>query len=37
MCLGAIYHVAGKGGERRIAARDFYQGAYFTASEPGRS
>jgi carbon-monoxide dehydrogenase medium subunit len=34
MCLGAIYHVAGKGGERRIAAREFYQGAYFTASEP---
>ena len=27
--------VAGKGGERRIAARDFYQGAYFTALEPG--
>jgi len=27
MCLGAIYHVAGKGGERRIAAREFYQGA----------
>jgi len=35
MCLGAIYHVAGKGGERRIAAREFYQGAYFTALEAG--
>ena len=35
LCLGATYHVAGKSGERRIAARDFYQGAYFTALEPG--
>jgi aerobic carbon-monoxide dehydrogenase medium subunit len=35
MCLGASYHVAGKGGERRIPAREFYQGAYFTALEPG--
>jgi carbon-monoxide dehydrogenase medium subunit len=35
MCLGATYHVTGKKGERRIAAREFYQGAYFTASEPG--
>ena len=35
LCLGASYHVAGKGGERRIAAREFYQGAYFTALEPG--
>jgi len=35
MCLGATYHVAGKSGERKIAARDFYQGAYFTALEPG--
>jgi len=35
MCLGAAYHVTGKGGERRIAARDFYQGAYFTALEAG--
>ncbi len=35
MCLGATYHAAGKSGERRIAARDFYQGAYFTALEPG--
>jgi aerobic carbon-monoxide dehydrogenase medium subunit len=35
MCLGASYEVAGKAGKRRIAAREFYQGAYFTALEPG--
>jgi len=35
MCLNAAYHVVGKSGERRIAAREFYQGAYFTALEPG--
>jgi carbon-monoxide dehydrogenase medium subunit len=35
MCLGATYQLTGKGGERRVAARDFYQGAYFTALEPG--
>ena len=35
MCLGASYHAAGKTGERRIPAREFYQGAYFTALEPG--
>jgi len=35
LCLGATYHVMGKGGERRIAARSFYQGAYFTALEGG--
>ena len=35
MCLNASYRVAGKGGERRIAAREFYHGAYFTALEPG--
>jgi aerobic carbon-monoxide dehydrogenase medium subunit len=35
MCLNATYHVMGKGGERRIAARAFYQGAYFTALETG--
>jgi carbon-monoxide dehydrogenase medium subunit len=35
MCLNASYHAAGKSGERKIAARDFYQGAYFTALEPG--
>jgi carbon-monoxide dehydrogenase medium subunit len=35
LCLGATYQVTGKGGERRIAAREFYQGAYFTALEAG--
>jgi len=35
LCLGASYHAVGKSGERRIPARDFYQGAYFTALEPG--
>ncbi len=35
MCLGASYHAVGKSGERNIPARDFYQGAYFTALEPG--
>jgi carbon-monoxide dehydrogenase medium subunit len=35
MCLGATYQVTGKAGERHIAAREFYQGAYFTALEPG--
>src|SRR5580693_3650208 len=35
LCLNATYHVTGKGGERRIAAREFYQGAYFTALEAG--
>ena len=35
MCLGATYRVAGPGSERRIAAREFYQGAYFTSLEPG--
>ena len=35
MCLGATYELAGKDRTRRVAARDFYQGAYFTALEPG--
>ena len=35
MCLGATYHVAGKTGERRIAAREFYRGTYVTGLEPG--
>jgi len=35
LCLNATYHVTGKGGERRIPAREFYQGAYFTAIEAG--
>jgi carbon-monoxide dehydrogenase medium subunit len=34
-CLNATYQVAGRSGERRIAAREFYQGAYFTALEGG--
>ncbi len=34
LCLGATYHVIGKRGERRVAAREFYQAAYFTALEP---
>ena len=35
MCLDASYQVTGRAGERRILAREFYQGAYFTALEPG--
>jgi carbon-monoxide dehydrogenase medium subunit len=35
LALDAAYEVEGKSGARRIAARDFYQGAYFTALEPG--
>jgi len=35
LCLGASYQVSRRGGERRIPAREFYQGAYFTALEPG--
>src|SRR6202034_202755 len=35
LCLNASYQVSGKGGDRRIAAREFYQGAYFTALEAG--
>jgi carbon-monoxide dehydrogenase medium subunit len=35
LCLNASYEVSGKRGERRIAAREFYQGAYFTALEAG--
>jgi carbon-monoxide dehydrogenase medium subunit len=35
MCLGATYHIASKGGERRVAARQFYQGAYVTALQTG--
>jgi aerobic carbon-monoxide dehydrogenase medium subunit len=33
MCLGAVYMLQGKGGERQIAARDYYQGAYATAAQ----
>jgi aerobic carbon-monoxide dehydrogenase medium subunit len=35
MCLGAVYVLRGKAGERRVAARDYYQGAYETAAAPG--
>jgi carbon-monoxide dehydrogenase medium subunit len=35
MTLGATYRLEGAGGARDIAAADFYQGAYFTALEPG--
>lgn len=35
MCLGATYAVTGPDGSRDIAARDFYQGAYYTALEQG--
>ena len=31
MCLGATYSVSGPDGSRDIAAREFYQGAYYTA------
>jgi carbon-monoxide dehydrogenase medium subunit len=34
-CLDATYRLLGKGGERTVRARDFYQGAYFTSLEPG--
>lgn len=34
-CLDATYALAGPGGERRVKARDYYQGAYVTAQEPG--
>lgn len=35
MLLGASYRLVGKGGERKVAARDFYEAAYFTALAPG--
>jgi carbon-monoxide dehydrogenase medium subunit len=35
MTLGASYRLDGAGGARDVAAADFYQGAYFTALEPG--
>ncbi|AEI04476.1 carbon monoxide dehydrogenase medium chain CoxM (plasmid) [Afipia carboxidovorans OM5] len=34
-CLGAAYELTGPEGARIVAARDYYQGAYFTAIEPG--
>lgn len=35
MALGAMYHLAGKGGERDVSARDFYKGAFQTALATG--
>ena len=35
LTLGATYRLEGAGGARDVAASDFYQGAYFTALEPG--
>ncbi|MDA9402387.1 FAD binding domain-containing protein [Bradyrhizobium sp. CCBAU 45389] len=35
MTLGATYRLEGLGGARDVPAADFYQGAYFTALEPG--
>lgn len=35
LTLGAIYRLEGASGARDIAASEFYQGAYFTALEPG--
>ena len=35
MCLNAVYQAAGKGGAKRLAARDFYRSAYVTALAPG--
>jgi carbon-monoxide dehydrogenase medium subunit len=35
MTLGATYKLEGLSGAREVAASDFYQGAYFTALEPG--
>ncbi len=35
MTLGASYRLEGPGGTHDVAAADFYQGAYFTALEPG--
>lgn len=35
MALGASYRLEGPDGQREVEAVDFYQGAYFTALEPG--
>jgi carbon-monoxide dehydrogenase medium subunit len=35
MTLGATYRLEGPVGARDVPAADFYQGAYFTALEPG--
>lgn len=34
-CLSASYELVGPKGARKVAARDYYQGAYFTALEAG--
>ena len=34
-CLGADYVLQGPGGERSVAARGFYEAAYFTALDEG--
>jgi carbon-monoxide dehydrogenase medium subunit len=35
LTLGAAYRLEGPNGAREVAASEFYQGAYFTALEPG--
>jgi aerobic carbon-monoxide dehydrogenase medium subunit len=35
LCLNATFHASGKSGERKIAARGFYQGLYATALQAG--
>jgi len=35
LALGAAYRLEGPNGAREVMATDFYQGAYFTALEPG--
>jgi carbon-monoxide dehydrogenase medium subunit len=35
LTLGAGYRLEGPGGAREVTAADFYQGAFFTALEPG--
>jgi len=35
MCLNATFHIVGNSGERRVAARQFYQGTYVTALGTG--
>jgi len=35
IALNATYQITGKGGERRVAARAFYQGAYVTSLQSG--
>src|SRR6201996_6596317 len=35
LTLGASYQLQGPNGSREVAASEFYQGAYFTALEPG--